>query len=61
MPHWVPKPKEPTFTDTDAKTYKYVDDQVNTSKVNMRKAKLLEEDGVFFKEIVDLRTQGLRS
>ena len=43
------------------KTYKYVDDQVNSSKVNMRKAKLLEEDGVFFKEIVDLRIQGLLS
>ena len=59
VPHWVPKPKDPTFTDSKANTYKYVDDQVNTSKVNMRKARMLVEDGVFFKEIIDLRTQNL--
>ena len=59
VPHWVPKPKDPIFTDMQAKTYKYVDDQVNTSKVIMRKATMLQENGVFFKEIVDLRTQQL--
>ena len=39
------------------KSYKFVDDGVNTSKVNMRKAKLLVEEGIFFKEVVDIRTQ----
>ena len=58
-PPWIEKPKDPHFKQTCPKTYKYVDDQVNTSVVNMRKAKLLVEDNVFFKEIVDLQSQQL--
>ena len=38
-----------------------MDDEVNTSKVNMRQAKLLVDGKILFKEIVDLRTQDLLS
>ena len=59
VPHWVPKPKDPIFRPGDLHTYKYVDDEVNTSVVNMRKAKLLIGEEGFFKEVIDNRTQGL--
>ena len=59
VPHWVKKPKDPCFRPSSINTYKFVDDQVNTNKVNMRQAKLLVENNVFFKEIVDLRTERL--
>ena len=59
VPHWIRKPKDKIYHDKPIKTYKYVDDQVNTSKVNMRRATLLVNDGVFFKDIVDLKTQAL--
>ena len=59
VPHWIQKPKDPIFNEGSIKTLKYVDDEINCNKVNMRKARLLIEDGVFFKEIVDLRTQRL--
>ena len=59
MPHWVPKPKDPLFNYGVLKSYKYVDDNVNTSAVNMRKAKLLVEEGNFFKQVIDTRTQNL--
>ena len=49
VPHWVKKPKDPEFKPAPIKTYKFVEDEVNTSKVNMRKAKLLVDNGVFFK------------
>ena len=55
---WIRKPKNPLFTEGTLKSYKFVDDGVNSSKVNKKKATLLVEDGEFFKEIVDLRTQG---
>ena len=58
-PHWVSKPKDPKFRYKNLNRYKYVDDEVNTSIVNMTKARLFVEDDVFFKEVVDLRTQGL--
>ena len=58
VPPWLRKPKDPRFIDTPLKSYKYVDDNVNTSQVNMKKARLLTEGDVTFKEIVDLRTQG---
>ena len=57
IPHWIRKPKDPTYNEGILKSYKFVDDGVNTSKVNMRKARMLVEDGSFFKEIIDLRTQ----
>ena len=59
VPPWIRKPKDPEFKSTPIKTYKYVDDEVNTNKVNMKKAKLLVENGEFFKEIVDIKTQNL--
>ena len=59
VPHWVPKPKDPLFNYGVLKSYKYVDDNVNTSAVNMRKAKLLVEEGNFFKQVIDTRTQNL--
>ena len=57
--HWVKKPKDPTFRSGDIKTYKYVDDQVNTSKINMRRARLLLDGEEYFKEVTDNRTQDL--
>ena len=59
VPLWYKKPKDPTFVTGQVKTYKFVDDEVNTSKVNMKQARLLVEEETFFKEVVDLRTQGL--
>ena len=59
VPHWIPRPKNPIFHDSPLNTLKYVDDQVNTSVVNMRKAKLLVEEVEFFKEIIDKRTKCL--
>ena len=59
VPPWLQKAKDPKFKQSSLATFKYVDDEVNTSVVNMRRAKLLVEDGSFFKEVVDLRTQGL--
>ena len=41
------------------KTLKYVDDEVNSNKVNMRIARMLLDSEGHFKEITDLRTQGL--
>ena len=51
VPHWVHKAKDPVFKTEMVKTYKYVDDQVNTNKINMKKARLLVEDTQFFKDI----------
>ena len=56
-PPWIRKPKDPIYEEGRLHSYKFVDDNVNTSKVNMRKAKLLVEDEVFFKEVTDMRTQ----
>ena len=38
---------------------KFVDDQVNMETVNMRKAKLLVEEGAFFKDVVPVGTERL--
>ena len=57
VPPWIKKAKDPVYNEGKLNSYKFVDDGVNTSKVNMRKARLLVEDGVFFKEVIDLRTQ----
>ena len=59
VPNWIPRPKDPRFKEDDSNSYKFVDDGVNTSIVNMCRAKLLVEDGLFFKDVVDLRTQNL--
>ena len=60
VPHWVHKPKDPSFSEAELHTFKYVDDEVNSSKVNMKKLRLLtDENGCPFKEVVDLKTQGL--
>ena len=58
-PHWIPKPKDPAFHCGKIKSYKFVDDGVNTNKVNMKRAQLLEDGTVHFKEIIDLRSQRL--
>ena len=57
VPPWIKKPKDPAYSQGELKSYKFVDDGVNSNKVNMRQARLLTEDGAFFKEIVDIRTQ----
>ena len=59
VPPWIPKPKDPIFKPGDIKSYKFVDDNVYTSKVNMRQATMLTEGDVNFKEIVDKRTEAL--
>ena len=60
IPPWISKPKDPIFKKVGIRTYKYVDDELNSSKVNMRKATMLtDENGNSFKEIVDLSTQRL--
>ena len=59
VPPWLPKPKDPHFKSGAVKSYKFVDDNVNTCKINMRQAKMLTENGVCFKEIVDKRTEAL--
>ena len=59
VPHWVHKPKDPKIKMNPIRLYKFVDDGINSSSVNMRKAKLLVEEGVFFKEVVDIRTEAL--
>ena len=59
VPHWTHKPKDPIFRPTRPKSYKFVDDNVNTSVINMRKAKLLVEEGVFFKDVRDRTTERL--
>ena len=58
-PPWLRKPKDPRYDEGSIKSYKYVDDNVNTSKVNMKKARLLDEGGTLFKEVIDTRTQDL--
>ena len=59
VPHWVIKPKDPVFTYEKIKSYKFVDDQVNTNKINMRKAQMLWDGEAFFKEVNDIRSQEL--
>ena len=59
VPPWIQKPKDPTYHEGQINSYKFVDDSLNTSVVNMRKAQLLEQDGVLFKDLRDLRTQRL--
>ena len=61
VPPWIRRPKDPRYHEGSLNSYKYVDDNINTSKVNMKKAKLLVEDNKFFKEVVDTRTQELLS
>ena len=59
VPPWALKPKDPPFVDPLAKTFKYVDDQIKVDKVNMRKAELLINNGVLFKDIIPKRSQAL--
>ena len=58
-PPWILKPKDPRLVDRGLRSYKFVDDSVNTSPVNLRSAVLLEEGDVLFKNIVDKRTESL--
>ena len=58
-PPWARKPKDPAFKEGTVKTYKYVADETNTSIVNIKRSKLMVKDGLFFKEVTDLRAQGL--
>ena len=57
VPHWVPRPKDPKFDTGKISSYKFVDDGINTSAVNMRKARRLVEEGQFFKKVIDIHTQ----
>lgn len=41
VPPYLKKPKDPRFVDNDIATYKFVDDQVNVDKINMREIALL--------------------
>ena len=59
VPPWLLKAKDPKVKHSPIKSYKFVDDGINTATVNMRQARLLVEEGNFFKEIVDKRTEGL--
>ena len=59
IPPWIQKPKDSRLKDRGLRSYKFVDDSVNTSPVNMRGAALLEQDGKFFKQIIHKRTENL--
>ena len=59
VPPWLHKPKDPKIKKKSVKSYKFVDDGINTCPVNMRQAKLLVSSEGNFKEIVDKRTEGL--
>ena len=59
IPPWIRKPKDPLIKDRGLYSYKFVDDSVNTSPVNMRSAMMLEKDGASFKQIIDKRTEAL--
>ena len=59
VPHWTRKPKDPIFKPAKPRSYKFVDDNVNTSVVNIWKARLLVDNGVFFKEEYDRTTERL--
>ena len=48
-PEWIRKPKDPRWKEKEIKNLKYVDDGANLSKVNMRKERLLIQDGVQMK------------
>ena len=61
VPPWIPKPKDPKVRDIGLRSYKFVDDSVNTSPVNMRSAQLLEDETGPFKRVVDKRTESLLS
>ena len=58
-PPWVLKPKDPRLKDRGLRSYKFVDDSVNTSPVNMRSALLLEDCSGPFKKVVDIRMESL--
>ena len=59
VPAWLKKPKDPRFIEGAPRCYKFVDDNVNINKVNMRKATMLERDVQLFKEIIDSKSQCL--
>ena len=58
-PSWILRAKDPRIKDRGIRSYKFVDDSVNTSPVNMRGAILLEGEGGLFKQIKDKRTKSL--
>ena len=58
-PPWILRAKDPRIKDRGICSYKFVDDSVNTSPVNMRSAALLENEGELFKQIKDKRTESL--
>ena len=55
----VKKKQGPHFKDADIRTLKFVDDELNMNKINMRRSALLVEDGHFFKIVRDRQTEGL--
>ena len=59
VPPWVLKSKDPRFVEKPVETRKFVDDGINMSNVNMRSAQLLIEDGRYFKDVTDRRTEDL--
>lgn len=58
-PPWLRKDKDLHFKQAPIQTLKYVDDQLNMSKVNIRCSRLLVEEGEFFRIIKDKRTEDL--
>ena len=61
IPPWVLKPKDPRLKDRGLRSYKFVDNSVITSPVNMRSALLLEDGDGPFKKIEDKRMESLLS
>ena len=59
VPPWILKQKDPKFREKTIKTVKFVDDQLNLNKINMRKAALMVKEGTFFKEVCDKRSKDL--
>ena len=59
VPPWIRRPKDPTFRPRQIETKKFVDDGVNMSKINLRSASLLVEQGRYFKAVTDPNTEDL--
>ena len=59
VPPWILKPKYPRIRKSTIKSYKFVDDSINTNSVNMRSAVLLTDETGPFKEVIDKRTEKL--
>ena len=59
IPPWIKKAKDPVFKTKPIETRKFVDDGINMNKINLKNARMLVENGRYFKSITDERTQAL--